>query len=95
MFRGWGTLRVFAAWDARRRTFTAYAKDVNDTIVWQVGQDDHELPTINDLQHVLDPHRAYLTVEVVAALLGDQEGGPAAPVDGGTACAYCRVGVAQ
>ncbi|MEV0149726.1 MULTISPECIES: hypothetical protein [unclassified Nonomuraea] len=77
-FRGWGGLRVFAAWDARRHTFTAYARDVNDTIVWQVGQEEVELPTITALQQALEPRRAYLTVEVVAALLGDQEGGTAA-----------------
>ncbi|MCA2184683.1 hypothetical protein [Nonomuraea cavernae] len=89
MFRGWGRLRVYAVWDAQRHTFTAYAKDVNDTIVWQVGQDDVELPTITALNKALESRRAYLTVEVVAALLGDQEGGPAALADS------CRVGGAQ
>ncbi|GAA1768355.1 hypothetical protein [Nonomuraea bangladeshensis] len=87
-FRGWGGLRVYAAWDAQRGTFTAYARDPHDTIVWQVGQLDVELPTITALQQAIEPRRAYLTVEVVAALLGDQEGGPAALADSG------RVGVA-
>lgn len=70
-------VRVFASWDARRETFAAYAKDINDTIVWQIGQ-QADLPTIEELRLALQARRAWLTVEVVAALLGDQEGGPAA-----------------
>ncbi|QFY09599.1 hypothetical protein GBF35_25725 [Nonomuraea phyllanthi] len=89
MFRGWGGLRVYAAWHPERGTFTAYARDTHDTVVWQVGQVDVELPTITALQQAIEPRRAYLTVEVVAALLGDQEGGPAALAASG------RVGVAQ
>ncbi|MEV0617613.1 hypothetical protein AB0I81_30130 [Nonomuraea sp. NPDC050404] len=89
MFRGWSGLRVYAAWDASRHTFTAYARDPNDTIVWQVGQDDVELPTFTALQQALEQRRAYLTVEVVAALLGDKEGGPAPLANSG------RVGGAQ
>ena len=77
-FRGWGRLQVHAAWDATRHTFTAYAEDADGATVWQVGQDDVELPTITALQQALEQRRAHLTVEVVAALLGDQEGGPAA-----------------
>ncbi len=77
-FRGWAGLQVHAAWNSERRTFTAYGRDRHDTIVWQIGQDDVELPTITALQQALEPLRAHLTVEVVAALLGDQEGGPAA-----------------
>lgn len=77
-FRGWGRLKVHAAWDAARATFTAYAEDVDGATVWRVGQDDVELPTITALQQALEQRRAHLTVEVVAALLGDQEGGPAA-----------------
>lgn len=77
-FRGWAGLQVHAAWDPTRGTFTAYAQDRQGTIVWQIGQLEVELPTITALQRALEQRRAHLTVEVVAALLGDQEGGPAA-----------------
>lgn len=72
-------VRVFASWDARRRTFGAYAKDINDTIMWQIGQ-LADLPTIGDLRSALQARRMDLTIEVAAALLGDQEGGTAAPL---------------
>ncbi|MEV4749017.1 hypothetical protein AB0K21_21785 [Streptosporangium sp. NPDC049248] len=90
MFPGTGMVRVFPSWDARRGTFTAYAKDIHDTIVWQVGQ-QADLVTIEDLRLALRAHRAFLTVEVAAALLGDQESGPAVPL----ADADRMVGVAQ
>lgn len=77
-FRGTGMVRVFASWDAGRRTFTAYAKDINDTITWQVGQ-QADLPTIGDLRLALRARQMDLTIEATAALLGDQEGGTAAP----------------
>ncbi len=77
VFRGAGMLRVFAAWSDQRQTFTAYAKDIHDTIVWQIGQQHGELPTIHDLRYALEPYRAFLPVVVVAALLNDQEGGHA------------------
>ncbi|WP_433235385.1 hypothetical protein ACQPYK_25250 [Streptosporangium sp. CA-135522] len=91
VFRGTGMVRVFASWHVGRRTFTAYAKDINDTIVWQVGQES-DLPTIGDLRLALQARRAFLTVEVVAALLGDQEGGPAVLASGAD---HRKVGAAQ
>lgn len=77
VFRGLEGVRVFAAWDARRGTFTALGRDGNDTILWQIGQRDRSLPTIADLRRELLPHRAFLTILIAAALLGDQESAPA------------------